>query len=100
MENLKSVLTDGAVVYRNELGQYHRDGGPAIEYANGTKHYFINGKRHREGGPAVVYIDGNEEWWVDGNRVRWKMIEIDVVLFSLWLVFFVLCCVFLFMYER
>ena len=70
MENLKSVLMDGTVVYRNELGEFHREGGPAIEYANGDKEYWVNGKRHREDGPAVVRANGDEEYWINGVRVR------------------------------
>lgn len=54
MENLKNALEDGTVFYRNELGQYHRDGGPAIVCADGYEAYYINGKRHREGGPAIL----------------------------------------------
>ena len=69
MESLKSVLEDGTVIYRNELGQYHREDGPAIEKANGEKYYYINGKLHREGGPAVVRADG-EYYYINGKTHR------------------------------
>ena len=45
-----------------------------IEYtvkvrANGTKFWFLNGKRHREDGPAIEYADGNKFWFLNGERV-------------------------------
>ena len=47
----------------------HRETGPACEYANGSKAWYLNGKRHRENGPAVEWPDGYKEWHVDGERV-------------------------------
>jgi len=38
-------------------------------YANGTKQWFLNGKRHREDGPAVEWADGDKEWFLDGKRL-------------------------------
>jgi len=29
-------------------GEFHREDGPAIEYANGNKYWYLNGKRHTE----------------------------------------------------
>ena len=29
-------------------GQFHREDGPAVEYANGIKEWHLNGERHRE----------------------------------------------------
>ena len=34
--------------------QLHRVDGPAIEGANGSKHWFQWGERHREDGPAIT----------------------------------------------
>ena len=42
----KKVDEHGTIRYRNELGQLHREDGPAIEYAEGYKFWFINGKEH------------------------------------------------------
>ena len=47
----------------------HREGGPAIEYYNGEKHWYLNGKRHRKNGPAVEYRNGKKEYWIDGNEL-------------------------------
>jgi len=44
----------------------HREDGPAVEHANGEKLWYINDKRHREDGPAVVYADGDKHWYING----------------------------------
>jgi len=51
-------------------GQRHREGGPAIEWANGTKSWWLNGQKHREDGPAVEHADGDKEWWLNGQKHR------------------------------
>ncbi len=38
-------------------------------YANGTKHWHLNGKRHREDGPAVELVTGTTEWYLNGKRM-------------------------------
>ncbi len=48
--------------YKNQLGQYHRTDGPAVEYSNGSKEWWINGKLHRENGPAIILGNG-VKWW-------------------------------------
>ena len=41
--------------HKNALGQLHREGGlHAYEHGDGSKEWWINGKKHRDGGlPAV-----------------------------------------------
>ena len=51
-------------------GKRHREDGPAAEYANGSKSWFINGKLHREDGPAIDDVDGYKEWFINGKRHR------------------------------
>ena len=51
-------------------GKRHRHDGPAIEWANGSKEWFVNGKRHRLDGPAIEWAYGSKGWWVDGKRHR------------------------------
>ena len=53
-----------------EMKIRHREDGPAVEYANGDKSWFINGKLHREGGPANEYSDGSKSWYINGERHR------------------------------
>ncbi len=57
----KKVLKD-KIEYLNEKGQYHREDGPAIEWNNGIKEWFINGLCHREDGPAIEW-DSDDKWW-------------------------------------
>ena len=53
-------------------GKRHRDNGlPAIERPNGYKSYYVNGKRHRDNGlPAIERPDGHKEYYVEGKRHR------------------------------
>lgn len=51
-------------------GKVHREEGPAFEYANGTKMFFINNKLHREDGPAIEYSDGIKKWYINGELYR------------------------------
>lgn len=85
------VLENGIKIWRNTAGQIHRENGPAVEYASGTKEWFRNGQfhcedgpaiewrgskfwykngeRHREDGPAIERADGTKEYWIDGKRL-------------------------------
>ena len=47
----------------------HREDGPAIEWVDGSKAWFINGERHREDGPAVEDADGYKAWYIDGKKL-------------------------------
>jgi len=47
----------------------HRVNGPAIEYADGDKTWWLNGKRHREDGPAVEYVKGDKSWYLNGKSL-------------------------------
>jgi len=51
-------------------GKYHREDGPAIEFADGSKQWCLNNKRHREDGPAIEHADGTKEWFRNGKRHR------------------------------
>jgi hypothetical protein len=65
MDITKEVDKHGAIRYRNESGQLHREDGPAFEKPNGYKVWLINGKYHREDGPAFEYPDGGVEYWLN-----------------------------------
>ena len=49
-------------------GKIHREDGPAVEYANGSKFWYRNGKVHREDGPAVEWPDGSKQWYLNGTQ--------------------------------
>jgi hypothetical protein len=51
-------------------GEYHREDGPAAEWADGSKLWFLNGNLHRQDGPAIESADGRKEWWINGNLHR------------------------------
>jgi hypothetical protein len=48
----------------------HRIDGPAVEYTNGNRIWYIDGKRHKTDGPAMVFADGSREWYVNGEPHR------------------------------
>ena len=51
-------------------GKYHREDGPAIEYAGGDKFWYKEGKYHRIDGPACEYSNGDKEWYLNGEYHR------------------------------
>ena len=51
-------------------GKPHREDGPAVIYANGTQEWWINGRRHREDGPAIINADGSQFWIINGEQYR------------------------------
>lgn len=55
--------------YYNHQNQLHRIDGPAVEYADGTKEYWLNDKLHRSDGPAIEYYDGSKCWFWHGTLV-------------------------------
>jgi len=50
-----------------EMTMLHRLDGPAIIWSDGSKAWFVDGKRHRLDGPAVEYATGTRLWYVDGK---------------------------------
>jgi len=48
----------------------HRlDGRPAIEGADGSKAWCVDGQLHRLDGPAIECAGGYKLWYVDGQRL-------------------------------
>lgn len=71
MKTYKVTVDDyGTIRWYNEQGQFHRENGPAVEWANGSKFWYLNDQRHREDGPAVEWDDGNKEWYLNGKLHR------------------------------
>ena len=48
----------------------YREDGPAVEYHNGGKAWYINGKYHRTDGPAIESPYGYKAWYIDDKRHR------------------------------
>lgn len=77
LKNMLKIDEDGDRRWYNENDELSREDGPAIEYrgesvavSNGTKEWYLNGKRHRKDGPAIEWSDGAKEWYLDGKRHR------------------------------
>lgn len=71
MESTREIIADlGIFWYKKGTRIMHRTDGPALEYINGTKFWYQEGKFHRDDGPAVEFYDGTKEWWYHGKRIR------------------------------
>jgi hypothetical protein len=66
------IDNDGSKFYYKdkEIEILHREDGPAIEYASGSKYWYRDGLLHREDGPAIERADGDKSWWRDGKLHR------------------------------
>ena len=49
-------------------GQRHRADGPAIEWTD-YRAWYVNGQRHRTDGPAIERADGSKSWYVQGRKM-------------------------------
>ncbi|HYD18479.1 MAG TPA: hypothetical protein VEF76_08380 [Patescibacteria group bacterium] len=55
----------------DENAEYHRDGGPAIKYAEGGEAWMQHGKPHRDGDlPAITDAQGSKGWYQNGELHR------------------------------
>jgi len=66
----KETDSSGTIRYYNDLNQFHREDGPAIEYANGDKYWYLNDQIHRVDGPAIEYASGEKYWYRNGLSHR------------------------------
>jgi hypothetical protein len=66
-ESMMEIDECGTKFWRNSKGKYHRTDGPAVEYADGSKVWYVYGKLHRTDGPAIEFSNGDKEWWVQGE---------------------------------
>ena len=75
----RRVIETGSVLYTKTENSYnyHRLDGPAIEWLDGSKQWYVNGKRHRLDGPAVEWPDGSNLWYVNGDKHRMDGPAID-----------------------
>ena len=55
---------EGNRFWYNKKKDFHRVDGPAIEYRDGTKCWYVNGKRHRINGPAIEWNNGEKYRYV------------------------------------
>ena len=69
VQEYKVLVYDNRTVWKNMEDQIHRLDGPAVEWSDGTKAWWVNDQLHRIDGPAVEKADGHKEWWIEGNRL-------------------------------
>jgi hypothetical protein len=83
MENyVKREVDDyGNIRYFNSKRVLHRTDGPAFEYKNGSRVWYINGKYHRLDGPAAEWANGQKFWYIL-NKHMLKYKHNRLVLFS------------------
>jgi hypothetical protein len=78
MKSKLSIDTRGSKRWKLPNGNLHREDGPAIEYSNGDKSWYINGLRHREDGPAIEYSDGDKDWFINDTYYTEKGYKIEI----------------------
>jgi len=44
----------------------HRTDGPATEFSDGYKAWYVNGVLHRVDGPAIEHVRGDKTWYING----------------------------------
>ena len=70
MITYKVIINDfGSIFWYDEKEQFHCEHGPAVEWVDGTKWWYLNGERHREDGPAIEYPDGSVEYYLNGEEL-------------------------------
>jgi len=52
----------------DEHDRLHREDGPAVMHASGTREWWRHGLLHREGGPPIEYADGRVAHWLHGRQ--------------------------------
>ena len=52
--------------WSGEERKLHRLDGPAVEYADGRRAWYQNGRPHRTDGPVIEYPDGYRAWYQNG----------------------------------
>ena len=77
------ITKDGNKFYYSDKAMTipHREDGPACEYVDGSKLWYLNGKCHREDGPAMEpqYIeitkDGNKFYYSDKAMTKCHRVD-------------------------
>ncbi len=69
MKSICEIDSAGVKRWYNEQRHYHRKDGPAVEYSNGYKDWYVNGLLHREDGPAVER-DYGKSYYYHGQYIK------------------------------
>lgn len=62
---VRRVDGNGNVTYMNK-SRLHREDGPAREFSNGDKEWWVDGLLHRVDGPAIDRVNGQQFWYIKG----------------------------------
>ena len=54
-----------------------------IEYANGNKEWYYEGKLHRVDGPAIECANGDKAWYYEGKQIECNSTEEFIKLLKL-----------------
>ena len=49
------------------------------EYPSGSKYWLFNNKLHRINNPAIEWNDGTKEWYLDGKRYTKKQYYLELL---------------------
>ena len=71
-ESTLMIGSGGNKYWYNKQRQFHRRDGPAAEWTDGHKEWWINDKLHRLDGPAIEYANGNKAWFIDGIKYSYE----------------------------
>ena len=68
MQKYTVVVDDEGTIRWHKEGTeiLHREDGPAVEWFDGNKLWYQNGKLHRLNGPAVECAGGRKRWYIEG----------------------------------
>lgn len=76
---MSTIYTNGpAIEYADDdklwfiNGKLHRENYPAIKRTNSDKVWYINGKLYRKNGPAIKSRKGDKIWFINGKRLDRK----------------------------
>ena len=71
----KTECGKGYIWYRNDkfLGVVHREDGPAVEYHNGYKEWWVHGNKHRLNGPSIEIPNGKKFWFINNHNVTYEI---------------------------
>ena len=68
-QKIEIYYSHGNKYYCDKNGLAHREDGPAIEWADGSKEWYINGLNHRTDGPAAIFSNGAKYWYINGVQL-------------------------------
>ena len=54
-----------------------------VEYSNGDKAWWIDGRRHRLDGLAIEWADGRKFWYINGINYQEQYFPFAVIMFLL-----------------